>query len=441
VTSSFLWRKRQRNLAALLFCAGLVCTEYSLASMACSEVFQNSAPLEQLFEPSFWERLNSKDKRVFQSLATSSAANTSEHLRSRVDFVLTEVLKRSNYRVFPVHHVQVTAKARRNPVIEAIYSRGLVEHSALTLLLSDKLIMAKALEYFLGHEFNRFHPKTMGLVEFLVEKEFLNDNGELIANREVLKEALDSTFPKGFIVKKATGWNSKGREIYSKPSDVISDIFSGESSALFQSEHFRSPLRSESLGVILSGERWIVQEKIGESEALVYLKSPGVGLKEYRVHTIWGSVIKGATLGRWPDQDKFVDEKDFTGIDLFAQEFLNRLPLGLRQQQGWSFDIVESRPGDFQIVEVNTNRGMSAHWSGWFQSPMVLGALVRHLELQFKWRFMGINGFILRQNYGNYFRYKEDTRRHVDHNLEQDRLKLENELKKIQTLEKDVSGE
>jgi hypothetical protein len=398
----------------------------------CNSIFKDEQAISHpKLQSDFWERLTDTERKNYSALGQTQGRSTIANLQSRVQEIVHEVELRSQYQVSPLRNVLISVSPRRNPVLKSLYDKGVIEYSSFTLLLSDKLVMSKVLEHYLQADFQKFHPKTVGLIEFLAANKLVDKKGQLIASRAQIAAAFRNSFPNGQIVKTATGWNSKGRNFLYSVDDIVSELFD-KSSDLYRQEHFVSPLVSESLGTVLSGERWIVQEKIGDSEAMVYLKNPGKGIKEYRIHALNGRVIKGATLGRWPEQEKSIDRNDFGNVELFVQEFLNRLPLGLRQQQGWSFDIAEVRPGFYQIVEVNTNRGMAAHWSGWFQSPQVLGGLVRHMEHFYNWRFTGFSGALLRWNYGNYFRYKENTREHIIHNETQDNL-----LKESMTNKKD----
>jgi hypothetical protein len=137
-------------------------------------------------------------------------------------------------------------------------------------------------------------------------------------------------------------------------------------------EHFLAEEVSPLTGMLSSGEKYLVQEKVGERE------------REYRLHTLENRVVRGATFTRW-DQDW--QEEKFLAAEDALQRFLDQLPQWFTARQAWSLDLMESG-ADFFIVEVNTNRGSQKHWSGDLVNPDTLRAYAEHLQKYYGARFV-----------------------------------------------------
>jgi hypothetical protein len=98
--------------------------------------------------------------------------------------------------------------------------------------------------------------------------------------------------------------------------------------------------------------------------------------QEYRLHSLKGRVVSGATFTRW-DQDWVIEK--FLQSEKSLKEFLDLLPTWFMARQAWSFDLIEGKEGFF-LVEVNTNQGMQKHWSGDLVNPDILKAYALRLE-------------------------------------------------------------
>ncbi len=144
-------------------------------------------------------------ERVFTAAAYGDYKPVS-FLDLQVQKVVQRIENEGGRTDFSFHDVDLKLRAKRDEIMNIYYQRNLVEASEITLLLSDKLVMAKILEKYLGPRFTEFHPPTMGLKEFLIKNKLVNANGVVKADRLTLEKALDSAFPQGFIIKPPVGW-------------------------------------------------------------------------------------------------------------------------------------------------------------------------------------------------------------------------------------------
>lgn len=270
------------------------------------------------------------------------------------------------------------SSATRNALLnDILYKYGFVEASGFSRLMSDKLFQVE----FLGRAnpaLKAYFPKTMAFSQFLNSHRILEDRD--VASR--LKRSLAQEFPNGFVVKPTAGYNTEGRGFYINDLDGLTeDLRQNPAKFIGDGKPFVSP----ELGVA-SGEPFLIQEM---------LSPPGGGRPpEYRVHTFEGRVVKGATESRWLDPG----ERNFLLINAYVQSFLDQIPPGIVRHQAWGLDVVESSPGKYRIIEINTNRGQPIQWSGYLISSLQLGALVRHLEAFGYLHLTGPAAMTFRQN-------------------------------------------
>jgi hypothetical protein len=271
---------------------------------------------------------------------------------------------------FPLGEVSI--RPRRNDLLNWLYDKNVVEASEFSAHLFDKLFFAQFLKLASPEAYEEFHPRTSGLSEYL--------------SRENAREAILGDFPDGFVVKAVGGMNSSGTGVLmdeafftaleKNPADFIS---SGSDPG-------------ELTGIISSGERFLVQEKIGTRQG------------EYRLHTLEDRVVRGATYTRWDqDWDRFI----FTAAENALERFLHMLPKYMTSKQAWSFDFMGSPETGFKIVEVNTNRGRRKHWSGDLEIPDTLAAYTNHLESHYGALFLGEAGEELRNGVASGARHLE----------------------------------
>ncbi|NQZ01111.1 MAG: hypothetical protein HRT45_10645 [Bdellovibrionales bacterium] len=349
----------------------------------------------------------------------SNQLNTLEYQDQVFQLLIEKIEKRSKLGLQAPVGVSTWSRAKRNDFLQVLYDKEMVLADTLSFALSDKLIAAKIFEHYIGPTFHRYHPRTEGLVAFFVAHGFIDSaTGELKASRQQVREAFEAEFPDGFVVKPTSGWSSKGRTFFKNIDEVLHSLFEESDGGLYSKADYFEPFFSEELQHVVSGERYIVQSSLGETEGLSEKGTKQEILREYRSHSLWGSVVPKATKGRWIGANP--GEPERLAVAQFLQDFLDSLPLGLRQGQAWSFDIVQVSDSKFGIVEVNTNRGMRNHWSGSLHNPRIIGAYARHLRDRFGWRLQGFSGLLLYNNYANRNRYKrhnQATRK--DHNAEE----------------------
>ncbi len=230
----------------------------------------------------------------------------------------------------------------RKDFMKTLYAALAVDASEFSAHCADKLLFTKWVESI------RFSPTANGCG--MPKTKSLK---ELLPN---LKENLEKEFHHP-VIKPVASMGSDGKGIYFSAEEFLQD-FEKRPEYFFEEEI--SPLT----GLLSSGEKYFVQEKIGSRD------------QEYRLHTYQGSVVKGATFTRW-DQDW--DLKKFEEAEEALQQFLNTLPSWFTAGQAWSVDLMEGDPG-FSVVEINTNRGRKKHWSGDLTNPDTLAAYAKHFQ-------------------------------------------------------------
>ncbi|MFN7728583.1 MAG: hypothetical protein ACK5P7_05460 [Bdellovibrio sp.] len=266
--------------------------------------------------------------------------------------------------------VNVTEATRNALLAEAIYGTGLVEASTYSRLMSDKLFQVKYLSQ-VTPDVAAYFPRTFGFREFLGRHGLLTSRGQLSGNETQIFQAFQREFPEGFVVKPVAGYNTAGKGFYINEARVlVQDLLKDPNKFLGSDSSFL--FSSPELG-LASGEGWLVQQ-------LLQAKVKGLPISgkppEYRVHTYQKHVVPQATESRW----LVAGEKNFPEVNAYVQKFLDRIPDAHLAKQAWGLDVVQLGPGEFRIIEINTNRGQPIQWSGYLLSGLQLGAHVRHWE-------------------------------------------------------------
>ncbi|WP_374077484.1 hypothetical protein [Bdellovibrio bacteriovorus] len=263
---------------------------------------------------------------------------------------------------------EVTSATRNFLLNEVLYKERIVEASDFSRLMSDKLFQVEFLKK-VSPGIEKFFPKTESFREFLKAAGIQNEQGQILKNAttpEQVLAALEKHYPQGFVVKPTAGYNTGGRGFYINDAKaLVHDLINEPTKFLGADKNFL--FKSDELG-LASGEGFLIQEML----------SPAGGGRppEYRVHTFEGRVVEGATESRWLNPQ----ERNFKQMENFVQNFLSRLPKEATARQAWGLDVVEVSPGNYRIIEINTNRGHEIQWSGYLISSFQLGALTRHLE-------------------------------------------------------------
>jgi hypothetical protein len=266
--------------------------------------------------------------------------------------------------------VQVSEPTRNALLAEAVYSQGLVEASTYSRLMSDKLFQVKFLTQ-VAPSVAPFFPQTFGFREFLRRQGLVDAKGFLKGNEAQITQAFQKQFPQGFVVKPVAGYNTAGKGFYiNETQTLVKDLLKDPKKFLGSDRNFL--FSSPELG-LASGEGWLVQQ-------LLKAKVNGVPVDgkppEYRVHTYQKHVVPNATESRW----LVAGEKSFPEVNAYVQKFLDLIPEAHLAKQAWGLDVVQLGPGDFRVIEINTNRGQPIQWSGYLLSGLQLGAHVRHWE-------------------------------------------------------------
>lgn len=289
-----------------------------------------------------------------------------EYLQQQVDKFVVE--KKDLQPVDGIRSFKVTEATRNELLNDILYKHKLVEASEFSRMMSDKLFQVE----FLIKEnpaVAPYFPKTLAFSEFLATQKVLKNSNK----PKQLKIALQKNFPHGFVVKPTAGYNTGGRGFYINDiAGLTQDLLANPAKFTGNGRPFVSPELN-----IASGEPFLIQE----------LLTPAGGGRppEYRVHTFEGRVVKEATESRWLNPE----EKNFKAIEDYVQGFLDKVPPAVLQKQAWGLDVVEVAPGNFRIIEINTNRGNEIQWSGYLISSIQLGALARHLE---KYQYLTLEG-------------------------------------------------
>lgn len=327
-------------------------------------------------------------------------------------FVQAQVLQIQQHYQTPklnptVHELNISPS--RNALLKALYEHHLVDSGVATELMTDKLLVAKLLEFYLGEKAFIWHPKTVGLKDFLLKHQLLTSQGQLKPQRDLYAAALKKEFPYGNIVKPATGMNSEGKSkgFYFKMDKFIDELLA-EGSDLFSAEELKSPFVSPLTQKVASGEKLILQENVITAAGITRpLKTKE--FIEIRVHTFGQQVVTGATSARWKELDGKVTKEHLKQVEEFVQQMLDQLPTNFVGQQAWGMDVAVMDNGVMRLIEINNNRGKAHHWSGFLSRPSVLKAYANHLEQSRHIHINGLSGALFRLGLANYPSYIEKT--------------------------------
>ncbi len=295
------------------------------------------------------------------------------------------------------------AGTTRNLWLKAIYENGLVTANSETAAYADKLYLFRKISSEMGAEMAQiFHPKTMGFAEML--NNTFGDNHwqtPFEAALPALLERLNKEFPRGFIVKPTTIINTGGETAgYWFFMDQFAEDWKNGHALLranyMRQQDYASPL----LGRKISNEELCFQESIfGIADKEPHLAK---SYPEIRVHTYENQVVAGATYSRWA-VNPVRSNPQFMRAESFVAEFLKHFSESFLDSQAWALDVMVI-DHVARIVDINTNRGECAQWSGFLSRPGVLRAYTRHFEKHKNVRFSGISGTILRYHMGNLFK-------------------------------------
>lgn len=302
--------------------------------------------------------------------------------------------------------------------LSSIYGRGLVDSSKASGFLSDKLLFYEIAKRELGANADRFLVKTVGLRDFLVREGLVDTAGRIIADGDQIESKLYQVFPTGFVARPAVGVAPRetGRGLFNDSDGFVAELIQSDT-FLYRPDHRMRPVRSTVLDEIASGEAVVLQEDVLARRAVERgLRSGEAGRtwREVRVHTYEGRVVADAKPNFWV-RDDHLSEREIFEAQKFVEEFLRQLSPQLLNRQAWSVDVllledsVQAVPAsgaiDMKIADIVTNRGRRSGWSGYLDQPRVIGAYTRHFEAHAGVKFVGIGGYVLRQNAGNYFSY------------------------------------
>lgn len=287
----------------------------------------------------------------------------------------------------------------RNSWLKALYQHGLIEASEKTRLLADKLYLYKVLSESMGTDLQKYHPKTLGLQEF-IQKHQLWTPQQGFAPGEKIKTALQIEFATDVILKPAAVINTGGEEgLYLFSTQALLRAFTDQHPDLTKACARTSPYAPPLLGIAASGEEFILQEHIAGIAGMA-LVDKTKHYEEIRIHTYEDQVLRGASFSRWAENEIKHSKKFYWAQD-FVQDFLNHLPKEFLQGQVWGLDLLAFDNGTLRILEINTNRGEKGQWTGFLSRPHLMGAYTRMIESKKNVRFAGLSGVLLRNNYGN----------------------------------------
>ena len=335
----------------------------------------------------------------------SKTVSSSQFLQMQVSNIVKRIENRPIESPIEKQRLNLDLPATRNGLTDWLYDNGVVEHSDLTLLFSDKLIMAKLLQHYLKARSAEFHPFVMGLKEFLEKAQLLDSSGKVKASTDQIKRAFAQYFPEGFILKPPVSWATDGKGFYTK-EDEVAALLAGNDSKLYEAEkEFNTPLKSPLATMVTSGERWMVMGKI-KNTSITGNKLYGRD-SEFRVHTFHHHLVPDATLHRYglsesPDRYPIVNE--------FVEKLLAQLPRALTHNQAWGLDVFIQSDGRPTLIEVNTNRGERTNWSDFLRGPDVLAGYTKFFEQEYGWHINGVEGRLMKYGLGN-------LRSHLKHEL------------------------
>ena len=345
-------------------------------------------------------------KAGFKTETKARQLRPSKDIENRVATLYSELMSRPP-RTSPASgaKIEVAIEGGKNGWLAAVYGRNLVDASEQTRMLADKLIMVKVLEQGLGQEeAKKYLPKTLGLKEFLDKHRLVSKRGKIKATGEQIEKALFKEFPAGFVIRPAVGVapNETTKGLFANTDTFVAELVEGKFEG-YKREHFWNPVRSSILDTVASGEAVVLQDDIilrADARKALHARA----FREVRVHTYESKVVQDAVPARWVQKAK-VYEGEVKQAENFVAEFLKQLPPRLLTRQAWGVDVAVFDNGEMVINDIITNRGKRIQWSSYLEQPRVLGAYARHLEENAGVRFEGLQGTIVRNNFGNYFSY------------------------------------
>lgn len=346
-----------------------------------------------------------KSKKLNESkTAKQRLPRPSKYIESRAQDLYSDLMSRPP-RLVPSRAVAVEAASGKVGWLGSVYSRNLIDASASTMLLADKLLMYKVLEQGLGPDkVQKYLPKTIGLKEFLDKKRLVKKTGEIKATGEKIEQALYREFPAGFVLRPAVGIapGETSRGLFSETDNFVSELIEGKFQG-YAPSNFWKPIKSHILDAIGSGEAVVLQDDL-VARADAKKKLEVRAYREIRVHTYEGRIVADAVPTRWVQKAK-VSNDEITRAESFVAEMLSSLPPRLISRQAWGVDVAVFDNGELAVTDIVTNRGRRIQWSSYLEQPRVIGAYSRHFETYAGIRFEGITGTLARNNLGNYFSY------------------------------------
>lgn len=286
----------------------------------------------------------------------------------------------------------------RNTWLKALYENNLVEASERTRLFADKLYFYRELHSLMGEALLQYHPKTMGLREFILKHNLVNADG--VADTSCIQAALKLEFSNEVILKPTAVINTSGENgLYLFSTESLLKAFADKNPELLQAALRSEPYVAPLLQTMASGEEFLLQEHLA-SIAGVTVVEKTKHYEEIRIHTYEDEVLRGASFSRWVDNE-IKDARHFYWAQDFVQDFLMQLPPEFLHGQAWGLDLFVFENKVIRILEINTNRGTPGQWTGFLSRPELMGAYTRVIEKKKKVRFAGLSGFMLRKNLGN----------------------------------------
>ncbi len=300
-----------------------------------------------------------------------------------------------------LHNRRPRLPAFRRDFFNYLYGEGLVRYGEVELLLADKLIFTEYLKKSLGVRFSDYHMKGEGLKSFLQEQGLLDSSGRVLRDEARLRHVFKKEFPNGFVIKPLLVANSAAGGMITK-IDVLVRRLLDDSSSLYHRNEGTVPSEVTSAWAgetkVASGERYLIQEKVGLSALDVSKEQAFQKVNEYRVHTFDRHVVPDATVARWYGNGR---AREMKAVDDFISRFLREMPAEFSRHRAFSFDVFYSE-GQMKIIELNSNFGRPGSWSGFTSEPSILGAYVRFFESQYGWQFQGHrHRRMLREDLGN----------------------------------------
>ncbi len=316
-------------------------------------------------------------------------------LQGQVDRAV-ELIKNSTTSSRGLRPQTISLRARKAEFLNFLYKSEILRADELSMLLTDKLLIYKVMEYFLGDRATVYHPRALGLNEFLASRNLVDHVGGIHVSESTLTRALEEAFPEGFVIKPVIGLSSGGKNIYFDAKEVVRDLLA-QNTNLYKPTDFLSPYISPVYSVPLSGEKFMLMGLIKDTAAGSKDTTYGND-NEFRTHSFYKNVVPGTTQTRWytPDAPNKVAR-----VEKFVQEFLDSMPSGFTLRSAYSFDVFIGANGRLQLIEINTNNGRPGGWSGFLRLPHVLGAHTRFLRERYGITIEGTAGFMFYNDLAN----------------------------------------